>query len=408
MDKKLTEATTDKLLEQAVSKKLLQGLKVADFGWVATIPITGKYLGDCGAEVIRVEGRTRMDNIRSTPAIFDQWNTSKKSLALNLTHPKAIEVAKKLVTWADVVAENMVTGSMEKMGLGYEDLKKVNPKIIYLGTTLQGRSGPAAYSRGYGTILVALNGITQITGWPDREPAQLATYTDFINPHYILAVLMAALLYRQRTGKGMYIDVSQFEVTLQYMAPLLLEYAVNRRTVFRMGNRSTYASPHGIFRCHGNDRWCAIAVFNEKEWQSFCKVMGNPDWTKDPRFASFLERKKNEDELEKLVEAWTINHTAEEVMTLMQHAGVAAGVAQTGEDLVEHDPQIAAQQFLVKLPQPETGSYLAHRSPFHPTKSPYEMYRAPMLGEHNEYVLKEILGMSDDEIADLVIDGSVE
>ncbi|MFC1957765.1 CoA transferase, partial [Chloroflexota bacterium] len=267
---------------------------------------------------------------------------------------------------------------------------------------------PAAYSRGWGNILVGLSGFSQIAGWPDREPADLQTYTDYIGPHYVAAAIIAALLYRQRTGKGMYLDVSQNEASLQFLAPLILDYTVNGRIANRMGNRSTYAAPHAAYRCRGDDRWCTIAVSTDEEWQNFVKVIGNPAWTKDSRFSTFLARKKNEEELDRLVEAWTINHTAEEVMEMMQAVGVPAGTAETGEDLVENDPQLAHEHYFQRVDHPEGGTYLVHPSPIVPSKSYHEVRRSPLLGEHNEYVLKELLGLSDDEIADLVIDGAVE
>ena len=202
--------------------------------------------------------------------------------------------------------------------------------------------------------------------------------------------------------------MSQYENGVHFMAPLILDYVVNQRVANRMGNRYPYAAPHGAYRCRGEDRWCAIAVFTDEEWQSFCKVIGNPAWTNDPKFSTLLARKENEEELDRLVEEWTINHSAEEVMSMMQAAGVAAGTVQTAEDLLEHDPQLKHRHFFWELEHPEIGKYRARRPPFMLSKSPCELRRAPLLGEHNEYVLKEILGMSDEEIAELVIEGVIE
>jgi benzylsuccinate CoA-transferase BbsF subunit len=175
-----------------------------------------------------------------------------------------------------------------------------------------------------------------------------------------------------------------------------------------MGNYSSNAAPHGAYRCRGEDRWCAIAVFTDEEWQSFSKVIGNPTWTNDARFATLPARKGSEAELDRLVEEWTINRSAEEVMTMMQVAGVAAGVLQTGEDLLEHDPQLKHRRSFRELDSPEIGKYYAPGPPFVLSKSSYELRRAPLLGEHNEYALKEILGISDEEIAELVIEEVIE
>lgn len=420
MAKGSTKATeAKKSARQTRAKGLLASIKVADFGWVATGPLSGKYLSDCGAEVIKVEGRTRPDSHRPTRGpggMIISYNrgranyfaTGKMSLCLNLARPRGIEIAKRVVAWADVVCENMGSDAMEKMGLGYAELKKVNPDIIQLGSSLQGRTGPAASSRGGGVPLSALSGFSHIAGWPDRKPAELGFYTDYIGPHYNVVAILAALLYRRRTGKGIFIDMSQYEAGIQFLAPLLLDYFVNGRVASRMGNRSTYAAPHNTYRCRGSDRWCTIAITTEAEWQSFVKVIGNPAWTKDPGFNTFLARKRNEDELDRLVEKWTQQHTAEEVMTMLQQAGVPAGTVVTGEDLVEHDPQLAHQPYFTLVDHPEAGPHLVHPSPFVPSKSSCEVRRSPLLGEHNEYVLKDLLKFSEEEIAELVIDGAVE
>lgn len=398
-----------------MERTLLQGIRVVDFGWVQTGPQTGKILADCGAQVIKCEGRTRPDTVRrgrdgsfNRRYIFNQWNTSKLSLAINLSRPKAKEVIKKLVAKSDVVLDNFAAGAMDRMGFGYEELKKIKPDIIMISSNGLGQTGPYAAIPAHGNALVALAGITQITGWPDRMPSLLGNYTDFIAPRFNALAIIAALDHHRRTGEGMYIDSAQVEGTIHFMAPLLLDYAVNQRIANRRGNRVDYAAPHGAYRCLGDDRWCAIAVFTDAEWRAFCQVIGNPRWTKYAKFSTILDRKKNEDELDKLVESWTMNQTAEDVMTRMQTAGVPAGILATGEDVVEHNPQLKEQHFLWEVEHPEMGRYIAHRTPFIPSKAHYELRRAPLLGEHNGYVLREILGLSEGEIAKLVADGSIE
>ena len=400
----------------------LQGVKVLDFSWLIAGPLTTKPLSDYGAMVIKVEGRSRADPIRSsTPpykddipgmnrsGIFNQYNTGKLSIALNLSKPKGIAVAKRLAAWADIVVENFAGGVMQRMGLGYEELRKVNPGVIMLSSCMQGQTGPYANHPGTGFHLTALSGMNQITGWPDREPiGPDGPYTDYIAPRFSTLAILAALEYRQQTGKGQYIDISQYESGAQFMAPLVLDYLLNKREAGRMGNHSLDAVPHNAYRCLGNDRWCAICVSTDDEWARFCNVVGNPDRSRDERFASFSARKNNEDELDKWIEQWTISRTAEDVMTSMQAAGVAAGVLQTGEDLMEHDPQLKYRGFFSELDHPEAGKYRAPRPAFILSKTPCELKRAPLLGEHNEYVLKEILNMSDEEIAGLVIEEVIE
>jgi len=492
-----------------MAKKLLEGIRIVDFTRVIVGPLSIKALSDYGAEVIKIESRKALDQFRSSgpePDLspqFTQWNTGKLSITLDLTNPKSVDVVKRLVAKSDIVIESFAGGVIEKLGLGYEELKKVKPDIIMLSSCMQGQTGPYARHPGWGFQLSALSGFCHITGWPDRQPPELGVYTDFIAPHFNVTIILAALLYRRRTGKGQFIDMAQFENGLQFTAPLILDYMVNHRGASRMGNRSNYAAPHGVYRCRdeytwcgismstdkewesfckvlGNpawtkepkfstpasrkenedeldnliekwtisytpervtmmfqqagvvidrlptgiyqlgknprgtyrcqseDRWCAISVFTDEEWESFCKVMGNPAWTKDPKFSTLLGRKENEDELDRLVEEWTINYTAEDVMTMMQEAGVAAGVVETGEDQLEHDPQTKHRNMFPELEHPTLGKHHAPASPFIMSKTPCEIRRSPLLGEHNEYVLKELLGMSDEEVAGLVIEGALE
>lgn len=404
-----------------MKKGLLEGIRIADFCWALAGPRSTKILADHGAEVIKIEGRNkRIDNQRVTApfkddvpgvdrgAIFNPYNTGKLSIALDLADPRGVETAKRVVAQADVVTENFAGGTMQRMGLGYEDLKKVNPDIIMLSSSMQGQSGPHSRLPGFGGHLVALAGIRQIAGWPDRMPAEMEVYTDFIVSHFAVPTILAALLYRNRTGRGQYIDMAQYESAVHFIAPLILDNEVNGRSPERMGNRLAYAAPHGAYRCLGDDRWCAIAAFTDEEWDSFAKVIGDPGWTRDPRFSTLLARKDNEDELDRLVERWTVTQGAEEVMRSLQAAGVAAGVVQTVEDLMEFDPQLEHRHFYWKLPHPDVGTYVSPGPSFSLSRTPCELRRAPLLGEHNHHVLKEIVHMSDDEIADLVLEGILE
>jgi crotonobetainyl-CoA:carnitine CoA-transferase CaiB-like acyl-CoA transferase len=403
-----------------MERRPLEGVKVLDFTRAALGPLAVKTLSDYGAEVIKFESRSRPDNMRAVGPFkdnvtgldrsgsFNQWNTGKLSVAINLAHAKGVEIAKRLTAWADVVVESMSGGTMKRLGLGYEELKKVKPDIIMLSTCMMGQTGRYATRPGYGNLLTALSGFNSITGWPNQKPAGIQAYTDFIASRFTTLAILAALDYRHRTGKGQYLDLSQYENALQFMAPLILDYVANRRTATRMGNRCPYAAPHGAYRCRGQDRWCVIAVYTDEEWKSFCKVIGNPAWTSSPKFFTLVARKENEDELDILVEEWTHQYLPEEVMAMMQAAGVAAGVVETAEDLQEHDPQLRYRHFYRNLEHPEVGKYVAPRPLFVLSKSACEVRRAPLLGEHNEYVLKKVLGMSDEEIAKLVEEGVIE
>lgn len=403
-----------------MAKKPLEGVKVAGFTWYYAGPQTTKVLADYGAEVVRIEGKSRPDLQRISPGSkddivgfnrngdFNQRNTGKLSIALNLANPRGKEIAKQFVARADIVVESFGGGVFKRMGLGYDELKKVKPDIIMLSSCLQGQTGPHYTLPGFGTHLTALSGFNTITGWPDRPPGSLGFYTDYIGARFMILAILAALTYRRRTGKGQYIDLAQYENGVHFNAPLILDYAVNKRIAERMGNRSPYAAPHGVYRCLGEDRWCAIAVGTDEEWSNFSSVLGNPALTSDLRFSTLPARKENEEELDRLIEEWTVERSAEEVMTTMQAAGVAAGVVETNQDILEHDPQLKHRRAYWQLEHPEIGRHYLPAPPFTLTKSPYEIRRSPLLGEHNEYTLKELLGMSDEEVAGLVIEGVVE
>ncbi len=403
----------------APAKKILEGIRVADFSWWGTVPLATRILADYGAEVIRIEGKSKPDLQRLTApfkdgiigpnrGVFNQLNTSKLSVALNLANPKGVEIARKFIARADIVVENLRPGVMEKFGLGYQQLRQIKPDIIMLSSCMQGQTGPHAYQIGFGMHLTPLTGFNNIAGWPDREPAWLEFYTDYVAPYFNALAILSALDYRRRTGKGQYIDASQYENGVHFLAPLVLDYEVNGRVANRMGNRAVDAAPHGAYRCCGKDRWCVIAVFTDEEWRSFSSVIGKPAWVNDPRFSTLQTRKENEDELDRLVEDWTVRHSPEDVMSLMQTAGVAAGVIETGEDMVEHDLQLRHRHFFWEVAHAELGKFIAPRPAFILSKSPCEVRSAPLLGEHNEYALKELLGMSDEEVAQMIIEGVLE
>lgn len=402
-------------------KSALAGIKVVDLSWVLMVPVVGRYLADYGATVVKVESMRRPDIGRlmwpypgdipgiNRCAVFAYYNTNKYSIALNLINPRALDITKRLIAWADVVIENQSPGVMERQGLGYEELQKIKPDIIMVRGSIQGQTGPWATQPGFGIMTSSLVGFTNIIGWPDRMPVgQNFAYPDVIAPWYIIIAIINALDHRQRTGGGQLIDVSQFEAGVSFLAPALLDYSVNNRVQGATGNRCSYAAPHGVYRCQGDDRWVAIAVFSDEEWESFCKVIGEPEWTKDSKFTTLLARKQNEDELDRLVEQWTIDHPAEQIMEMMQEAGVAAGVVQTNKDLVEEDPQLKYRDYFWRLNHPEMGEIMVDGHPFRLSKTPSELREPPpCLGEHTELVCREILKMPDEEFVELMQDGEV-
>lgn len=401
-------------------QQVFEGVKVAEFAWVATGPQVGRTLAEHGATVVHIESHRRPDLLRLAsphkdhePGIdrsgfFTMVNTNKYGISLDLSKPQGKEIARKLIEWADIVTESFSLGRMKSLGLDYEEAKKIKADIIYVSTCMQGQYGPHASFKGLGDQLAALNGFPALIGRLGGEPGMPSlAYTDFIAPWYLVTALIAALLRRRKTGKGMYLEQSQYEAGVTFLAQGILDYTVNGRVATGMTSRDPYAAPHGAYPCKGEDRWCTITIFTDEEWQAFCDVTGNPEWTKDARFATLPSRKQNEDELDRLVAEWTINYTAEEVMTLMQARGVPAGVISTMED-VFNDPQLKHRQHFIYLDHPVIGRHAYHNEAIRFSKTPPELRKAaPCLGEDNEYVYKEILDLTDDEVANLLIEGVI-
>jgi len=397
-----------------------EGVKVADFSWVATGPWITQVLAGYGAEVVRIESSIRPDSCRLTgpyknsepgldrSAMFLLYNGGKKSITLNLNHPDGRELARRLVSWADVVVESFTPETMQGWGLGYDELRKINPRIIMLSASMMGATGPHAAQPGLGLQLTSLAGFSHLTGWPDRDPVFIwGAYTDVLASRLGGATLLAALDYRRRTGRGCYIDLSQYEASLQFLSPLILEYQATGYLRGKMGNRSPVASPHGVFPCQGEDRWCAISVYTDSEWQAFCKALGMPGWAQDPKFATLDKRRENEDELEKHIADWTSRFPPEEVMARLQKVGINAGVVQDCGDLYR-DPQLSHRKHFIPVEHPEVGEYDYFCPGFRLEKVPLRAGRAPSLGEHNEYVCTQILGLSDEEFVNYLASGALE
>jgi benzylsuccinate CoA-transferase BbsF subunit len=269
-----------------------------------------------------------------------------------------------------------------------------------------GQTGPHRQLAGYGPLLQGLAGFVHLTGWPDKAPVLVdRSYPDMIAPRYGVAAVIAALDYKRRTGQGQYIDLAQYETCIHWLAPTILDYTANRRVQGRTGNKHPSAAPHGAYRCQGEDRWCAITVFTDLEWAAFCNVICNPPWTKEEKFKNLLSRKQNEEELNERVEEWTVDHKAEEVMSLMQQAGVRAGAVQTVEDVVEKDPQLKHRHFFWKVKHPEMGEVTYVRPAYLLSGTPAQISQpSPVLGQHTEHVCKELLGLSEEEYSGLLVD----
>ena len=405
-------------MEQKKKPKALSGLKVVELGGGAAGPIAIRHLADHGATVIRIESASRPDFLRvlglsktnkslDRAPMFMMLNCNKMSVALNLSDPRGVDLARRLIVeWADVLAENYAPKAMKKWGLDYESLVKLKPDLIMVSTCLMGQTGPNKDYPGFGGQGSAISGFNFLTGWPDREATgQHGTITDSLAPRFVAAAVLAALLRKQKTGEGTYIDVAQVETAAYSLSGWMLEYFANGEVVQRDGNRSRVAAPHGAFPCRGEDRWCTIACHDDEDWQRLTRAMGSPAWALDPRFATLDDRKACEDELESLISSWTRERTAEEIMSAVQSAGVEAGVVETSRDL-NADPQLAERGHFVPVQHEVLGPHTCERLGYALSVTPGTIERqGPLLGEDSEHVYRDILGLSEDVLTTLRGDG---
>jgi crotonobetainyl-CoA:carnitine CoA-transferase CaiB-like acyl-CoA transferase len=405
-----------------MTKLALKGLRVIDLSWVVAGPFATKILSDMGAEVIKIESYGKLDGLRlmgpwkgseATPPnrslAFDTKHVNKLSLLLNLRSPAGVEVFKKLASVSDIILENFRAGTMDKFGLGYSELKKVNPHIVMISLSGFGQTGPYKDYVSFGPNLQAISCLTSLTGWPGRTPVGIGqAYPDFIGGLFAVFAVLSYMRNRS-SDKGAFIDLSQYEGTVSVLGHSALEYTVNNRIPVARGNTHAHACPHGCYRCKGTERWCVIGVYTDEEWQAFCNVIGNPDWTKSPDFLTFSARKEREEDLNRLVEDWTLEHSPEDVMEKMQAAGVPAGVVQNIEDLMSRDPHIKARGYYEKVDHPPIGEIIPEGNPIKLSLTPGSFRTpAPLLGEHNEHILKSILGISQEEIDRLTLEGAFE
>ncbi len=403
-----------------MAKQILEGLKVIEFCWAGVGPQVGRELAEHGATVVKVESHARLDLMRTAPpfrdgiatydrsAYFAEYNAGKLSISVDLAKPESKELMRRLVAWADVLGENWAPGVMRKLGLDYESCRNINPDLVYWSSCMLGQSGRYRGFSGVGNHLNAIAGFSHSTGYVDGEPTNVYTaYSDFIAPWYVVIAVVGALLRRRKTGLGMYMEQAQLEAALSFVEPHVLDYAANRNLLGRRGNRDRYMCPHGVYPCRGADRWVAIAVRNDNEWRCLREVMGDPEWARDSKFDSVVGRKENEDDLDKLLGTWTLGFPPEQVMAMLQGAGVAAGVVQAGRDLLR-DPHMKARQHFRTLYHPVIGPQSYHAPAYRLSLTPCRIDSpAPCLGEHNEQVLKGLLGFTDDEIAEMLINGVI-
>jgi len=392
-----------KLKGSLMGERILNGLRVLDFTWMLAGPYATRVLADFGAEVIKIQSTKIAKGAESNlTAYFNAWNRDKRSITLDMSYAESREIVLKLATLSDIVIENFSPRVMSNWGLDYEQLRKVKPDLIMVSLSGMGQTGPWKDFVAFGPTIQALSGLTYLTSFTQDSPMGLGfAYADVIAGLYAAMAILAALQYRDRTGKGQYVDLSEYEALCTVLGPTFLDLSINHKKVTPQGNRSDYlsAAPYGCYKCSGMDRWCVIAVFDETEWQALCKVMGCPEWTQDERFSSQLKRKEHSEELDKFLEQWTIQHPAEDVVALLQENGVPAGVVQNAEDLAR-DPQLIARDFFVTMEHPVLGEMISDASPIRfKDYSKANWKAAPLLGEDNRYVYMELLGLTKDQFS---------
>ena len=419
----------------------LHGIRILDFTWFLASAGGTRFLSAFGAESIKVELKSHPDTRMAAmapvggraarekatgplPGVtdpdmggqFNNKNPGKRGISLNVRHPKGLEIARRLVAMSDVVAEGFSPGVLDSWGLGYDALRAIKPDIIYVQQSGMGAKGTYGRFRTVGPIANSFSGLSEMSGLP--EPAMPAgwgySYLDWMGAYSFALAMLTALFHRARTGEGQWVDASQSEVGLMISGTTILDWSANGRIWSRYGNRSPYkpAAPHNVYPCAGHDRWLAIACFTEAEWRALAEVAGHREWASDPRFKDLASRRRHQDALDALVGSWTKSQDASHAMLALQRAGVPAGVCQTAEDRCEHDPQLAALEWLTEVTGTKIGRWPLAEVPIKMSESPAYIggrldRGAPCYGEDNQYVYGELLGMSSQEIKTLTDEGVI-
>ncbi len=397
----------------------MEGIRVVDLGWVWAGAVLGHILSDFGAEVIKIESRRRLDPARQGRPIvgdkpdpeqnpmFHNVNRGKMSLTVDIRKTEGQELIKRLVAPADIVIENMTPHALENVGLDYPRLREVNPAIIMVSHPLAGHYGPFNELRGYGPTAASLSGLDSVTGYADEDrPCGFshAIGDPNVGLHGAVAVL-AALGHRSRTGQGQYIDLSMWEALTAIMGLGMLEFTLNRRVAKGVSNRHPVMAPHGIYPCVAEgpyDKWISIAVKTDAEWDALRRAMDEPDWATGPGLSDRYRRLRNQDEIDRRIAEWTQGFTQDDLLALLQSDGVAAMPCRDQEGRY-FDPHLQDRECYVQVDHPIAGSEPLYGIPFKLSETPGRVRsRAPLMGEHNSFVLTEIVGLSNDEVDGLV------
>ena len=387
----------------------LQGVRVLSQTTAAAGPTVSNFLGQYGAEVIDLESRVHPDTHRggqnqarwNTSPTFVKLHRNKKSVTINMGTEAGRQIAKELAAISDVIVENFTLGVLQRWGLDYPNVKQVNEEIIMLRLRGLGSTGPRAADTTWGPNLTALFGMTHLWNYVDAPyptAAARAQHPDFVSGCSGAVAIMAALLHRKKTGEGQHIDGSQIEAGASLLGPVYLDYLINGRVQNPQGNQRAGASPHDAYRCKGEDAWCVIVVENDQDWARFCEALSNVNWVTDSRFSTVLGRMAHKKEIDQRISEWTINHSSQEVMEIMQSHGVISGPVQNVQDIFESDLQFKETGFLVGFEEPEAGMVVTEGLATTLSETPGAIFRpAPLLGQHTWEICHDLLGMSVEE-----------
>ncbi|HLI79177.1 MAG TPA: CoA transferase [Candidatus Binataceae bacterium] len=396
----------------------LAGLKVVDLFWAMAGPATTRVLSDYGATVVKVESSRRPDTCRTigpyvqgqfgieTSGLFMNLNAGKLGVTLDLSDERGRQIFRDLVRWADVVTESFSPKAMRAWGLDYPALKQIKPDIIMVSSCLMGQTGPFSKFAGYGNLAAAISGFGNLCGWPDRAPAgPYGSYTDCVAPRFTISSILAALEYRRRTGRGQYIDISQAEASMTFLAPAILEYTANGRVQRPSADRDRLMAPHGAYPCAGEDSWIAIACGGDADWSALCALMKREDLARDARFATVDARLVNQDDLDAILSAWTRNRDGVELELQLQARKIPAAKVASSTDMLT-DPQLVHRGHIVELEHSKFGKVPIERWPFKLSRTPGGPTRvSPTLGRDNAYVLENFLGYDKDRVRELLDNG---
>jgi crotonobetainyl-CoA:carnitine CoA-transferase CaiB-like acyl-CoA transferase len=402
-------------------EQALRGLRIADLTIITAGANATQMLADLGAEVVKVESGRYPDPFRfwqgpagppadappdpwNWSAMFNVVNRNKFGICLDLKHPRGREVFLRLVGVSDAVAENFRQGVLDRLGLGYDVLRGANPRIILLSLASQGSTGPESGYRSYGSTLDALSGLMSLTGYADSHPVwsgQEVNYPDQVASVFGAGLLLAAVRYRNRTGQGCHVDLSQRELVTTMIGEHVLEYTIGKTPPHPRANRHPGMAPHGCFPCRGEDAWVAISVESDAQWRALCETIGRPDLAGDERYRTVPDRRRHESALEQVIAGWTRHRSKHEAMRILQAAGVPAGAVQTGQDMLS-DPHLASRRFYATVDNVRAGRQQLRVSPYRMSATPPTVRRpAPTLGQDTEAILGTLLGYSPDEIREL-------